>query len=328
MSGRLLVFGAVNIDMVITAPTLPGPGETVLGLDLQRHGGGKGGNAAVAAVRSGAEVRFVGAVGADGLGTTALTELRAEGIDVTDVVVKDNVATGAALIVVDFAGENQIAVAPGANAVLTDEDVRNALARANAWPGCVLISTEIAAEAVAGAVEGAFARGWLCVLNPAPAISNIRDVLKFAPILTPNQGELRDVYRLIGGVGQPSVDDAAAAVAAHTGAPVVVTLGADGVLVCGANGMMTRIPALAARHVADTTGAGDTFNGVFAAGLAAGQGIIGAARKGVAAATLSVEAAGARSSMPRATAIDAALAMADRARSRPGHTIRHIPHPN
>jgi ribokinase len=143
----------------------------------------------------------------------------------------------------------------------------------------------------------------------------ILDVLKLAPILTPNQGELRDVYRLIGGAGEPSVDHAAAAVAAHTGAPVVVTLGADGVLVCDADGMTTRIPALPAGHVADTTGAGDTFNGVFAASLAAGQTIIGAARRGVAAATLSVEAAGARTSMPRATAIDVALAAADRAGS-------------
>lgn len=311
MSGRLLVVGAVNIDMVVTAPTLPGPGETVVGQNIQRHGGGKGGNSAVAAARSGAEVRYVGAVGKDVFGTTALTELRAEGIDVTDVAIKEDVATGVALIVVDFTGENQIAVAAGANSLLTALDVSISLERANKWPGCVLVSTEIAPEAVISVVKGAFARGWLCVLNPAPAIPGILEALKLFPILTPNQGELLDVYRLIGGAGDPSVESAAATVAAHTGAPVVVTLGADGALVCSADGISTRIPARLARHVADTTGAGDTFNGVFAASLAAGLDILSAARRGVAAAALSVESAGARTSIPRATAIDAALATAD-----------------
>lgn len=313
MTGRLLVFGAVNIDLVVTAPTLPGPGETVVGRDLQRHGGGKGGNAAVAAARSGAEVRYVGAVGGDVFGTAALAELREEGIDITDVAIKADVATGVALIVVDSDGENQIAVAAGANAAITADDAGIALERANGWPACVLVSTEIAAEAVLRAVEGAFANGWRCVLNPAPVTPGIRDTLKFLPILTPNQIELRDIYRLIGGEGDPSVKTAAAAVAAHTGAPVVVTLGANGVLVCSADGISTQIPAHPARQVADTTGAGDTFNGVFAASLAAGLDILSAARRGVAAAALSVEAAGARAGMPSAAAIDAALAASNHA---------------
>lgn len=312
MTGRLLVVGAVNMDLVVTAPTLPGPGETVVGNDLRRHGGGKGGNSAVAAARSGVEVRYVGAVGGDEFGAAALTELRAEGVDVTDVVVKEGSATGVALIVVDSAGENQIAVAAGANAAIAAEDVGSALERAAGWPGCVLISTEISADAVVAAVEGAAARGWLCVLNPAPAGSRIREVLDLSPILTPNRGELQDVYRLLGGIGDPPVESAAATVAAHTGAPVIVTLGADGVLVCGADGVTTRLPVRRARQVVDATGAGDTFNGVFAASLASGEDVLSAARRGAAAATLSVESAGARTSMPRASAIDSALATADR----------------
>ena len=313
--GRLLVVGAVNVDMVVTAPTLPGPGETVVGRNLQRHGGGKGGISAVAAARSGAEVRYVGAVGGDDFGAAALTELRNEGIDVTDVVIKVCEATGAALIVVDCHGENQIAVAAGANAAVTAQDVVTALNRADGWPGCLLVSTEISAEAVISAVEGALARGWLCVLNPAPVEAWIRKVFELGPILTPNQGELRDVYRLLGGGGDPTVESAASTVAAFTGSPVVVTLGADGVLVCDADGVSTRIPARRARYVADTTGAGDTFNGVFAASLAAGQDILSAARRGVAAAALSVESAGARTSMPRASVINAALASVDQASS-------------
>jgi ribokinase len=296
------VIGALNVDMVVPVPRLPAPGETVVGVDLQRHGGGKGGNSAVAAVRSGANVRYVGAVGDDELGAAALAELRAEGIDVADVVVKAGSATGVALIVVDSSGENQIAVAPGANAAVTADDVTAAMERATGWPGCVLVSTEIPASAVAAAVEEATARGWVCVLNPAPVHPGVRDLLAHSPIITPNQGELRDVYRLLGEPGNPPVAAMAAAVASVTRASVIVTLGAEGMLLCRADGVTTRIPAGRARRVVDTTGAGDTFNGVFAASLAAGDDVESAARRGAAAAALSVEFAGARASMPSARA--------------------------
>jgi ribokinase len=307
MKGRLLVIGALNVDLVIAAPKLPAPGETVVGPDLQRHGGGKGGNAAVAAVRSGADVRYVGAVGNADLGIGALAELRAEGIDLTDVVIKPECATGAALIVVDPSGENQIAVAAGANGSVTPEDVSAAVARASGWAGCVLVSTEISASAVTAAVESATSQGLLCVLNPAPVVPGLRELLDLAPIITPNSSELRDFYRLLGESGNPPVEVMAASVAAHSRAFVVVTMGGDGVLVCDPDGSSTRVPAGSARRVVDTTGAGDTFNGVFAASLAAGEPVISAARRGVAAATLSVESTGARTSVPRPPMIEAAL---------------------
>ncbi|MET7929755.1 ribokinase [Streptomyces sp. NPDC005349] len=308
MRGRLLVVGALNVDLVVAATALPGPGETVVGNDLQRHGGGKGGNSAVAAVRAGADVRYVGAVGEDEFGSTSLEELRAEGIDVTDVVVKEGCATGAAVIVVDPAGENQIAVAAGANAAVTADDVRTAVERADGWPGCVLVSTEISVPAVVAAIEESIAKGWRCVLNPAPVVPGIVDLLGLAPIITPNCGELKDLYQLLGHTNPASVEAMAAVVSGHTGASVVVTLGADGVLVCDEAGNTTKIEAGNARQVVDTTGAGDTFNGVFAAELAAGQDVETAARRGAAAATLSVEAAGARTSMPNVAAIEALIA--------------------
>jgi ribokinase len=321
MRGRLLVVGALNVDLVVAATALPGPGETVVGKDLQRHGGGKGGNSAVAAVRAGADVRYVGAVGHDEFGSSAVAELRADGIDVTDIVVKEGCATGAAVIVVDPAGENQIAVAAGANAAVTAEDVRVAIERADGWPGCVLVSTEISVEAVVAAVEESMARGWRCVLNPAPVVSGIVALLGLAPIITPNRGELRDVYRLLGFGDEASVDAMAVAVAGHTGAAVVVTLGAEGVLVCDEVGGVTKIAAHKARQVVDTTGAGDTFNGVFAAELAAGQDVETAAGRGVAAATLSVEAAGARTSMPNVAAIESLLALGG---ARPAVAVDHL----
>src|SRR4051812_23132663 len=106
-SARVVVVGSVNVDLVVVAPSLPGPGETVLGERLDRHGGGKGANAAVAAARLGAEVRLVAAVGDDDLGEHALAELSEEGVRLERVVRLGGVPTGAALIVVDAAGENQ-----------------------------------------------------------------------------------------------------------------------------------------------------------------------------------------------------------------------------
>ena len=308
MKGRLLVIGALNVDLVVSASKLPAPGETVVGQDLERHGGGKGGNSAVAAARSGADVRYVGAVGDDDFGIGALAELRAEGIDLTDVVIKLGCATGAALIVVDPSGENQIAVAAGANGSVTPEDVTAAVARARGWAGCVLVSTEISPSAVIAAVESATAQGFLCVLNPAPVVPALRELLDLAPIITPNSSELRDFYQLLGETGNPPIEIMAARVAAHSKAFVVVTMGADGVLVCDPDGSSTKVPAGFAGRVVDTTGAGDTFNGVFAASLAAGEPVISAARRGVAAATLSVESPGARTGMPGPQMIEAALA--------------------
>lgn len=303
--GGVLVVGAVNVDLVVVAPRLPGPGETVVGPGMERHGGGKGANAAVAAARAGAEVRYVGAVGADDLGAAALEELRAAGVDVTDVAVLDDVATGTALIVVDGKGENQIAVGAGANAQVDPAAVRAALARAAGWVGCVLVSTEIPAGAVAAAVQDAVAQGIPCVLNPAPVLPELGELLTLGPLVTPNAGELRDLSEVLGGEGE-TVAARAAELAARSSSPVVVTLGADGALVVEPDGVVTEIPAHAPPQVRDTTGAGDTFNGVLAAALAAGRPIGEAARRAGVAASLSVGAAGARAGMPSADEIDAA----------------------
>ena len=327
---QVVVVGAVNVDMVVVAPVLPGPGRTVVGDGLRQFGGGKGANAAVAAARAGAEVRYVGAVGADDLGRGALDELRAEGVRTGSVAVLEDVATGVALIVVDERGENQIAVGAGANAAVEAGAVRTAVRGSGA--ACVLVSTEIPADAVAAAVEEAAALGVRCVLNPAPVIPVVADLLAHGPLLTPNAGELADLTALLAAADlagnaaaadlaedadadTDAVDAAgdrrviavqAAALAARTGAPVVVTLGGDGVLVVEPGGEPQHVPARPA-DVRDTTGAGDTFNGVLAAGLAAGEELGPAVRRAVAAAALSVTEPGARGGMPTAAAIDAAL---------------------
>src|SRR4051794_7662097 len=129
MSGRVVVVGSVNVDLVITVERLPAPGETVVGGRFARHHGGKGGNQAIAAARLGAMTVFLGAVGDDVFGAEARAALAAGGVDVTELITLAGQATGVALILVDERGENSIAVAGGANAALGSLQVRQALKR-------------------------------------------------------------------------------------------------------------------------------------------------------------------------------------------------------
>jgi ribokinase len=290
--GRVVVVGSVNADLVVSVPTLPGPGETVTGGTFARHGGGKGANQAVAAARLGAAVTFVGAVGDDDLGAAALRELSAEGVDVAAVARLDGVPTGVALIAVDRAGENAIAVASGANAELDGERVAAALhGRLDGRPGVVLLGHEVPDAAVLAGVAAARAAGWTPILNPAPARALPDALLAHAPLLTPNATEA---------CALSAADDPEAAaleLARRTGAPVLVTLGASGALLVR-DGRRERIPAPRV-DVVDTTGAGDALNGALAAELAAGADLREAASTAVAAASLSTRRPGARGGMPR-----------------------------
>jgi ribokinase len=307
MVARVIVVGSVNIDFMVVTPRLPGPGQTVTGGELQRFGGGKGANAAVAAARAGAEVRLVAAVGDDDTGRAAVDELQAERVDTSDVAILPGVATGVALIVVDENGENQIALGPGANGALTAGHVKRALERNLASAGCVLVSTEIPDDAVIAAVEAARAGGRPCVLNPAPVVAAVVAAAGHGPILTPNETELADLGQRLG-IADTGGDRAGllAAVSRRTGAPVIVTLGPAGVATAHPDGRFASVPA-ASVEARDSTGAGDTFNGVLAARLARGDELDTATRAAVAAATLSVQVVGARSGMPTDEAIDAVL---------------------
>lgn len=297
--GRVVVVGSLNVDLVVGASRLPGPGETVTGGDVARHQGGKGGNQAVAAARLGARVTFVGAVGADEFGSSARAALAAEGVGVEHLATVER-PTGVALIVVDAAGENQIAVAPGANHAVTRETVTVALAELAVGAGdIVLACRELLPEAVGAALTAARAAGATALLNPAPADGIDAATLALADVLTPNASELR--------LMAPSEDvETGARRVLAVGAErraVVVTLGARGALLVPAGGPTTAIPAAAVQPV-DTTGAGDTFNGALAAALAAGLPLADAARRAVAAAGLSTTRPGARGGMPTAAELD------------------------
>jgi ribokinase len=290
----VVVVGSVNVDLVVRAARLPRPGETVLGEDLERHGGGKGANAAVAAARLGAEVRLVAAVGRDELGAGALAELDAEGVDTDGVVAIEGATTGAALIVVDPAGENQIAVAAGANSRVGAGLVGDHAPGALAGAGVLLLSCEIPLDGVLRAAQLANAAGVPLVLNPAPVLDGVLAAAPFAPVLTPNATEAVALT----GAGDPEL--AAHLLVARTGAPVALTLGGDGAVVAEPGGAAMRLPAAATEEVVDTTGAGDAFNGALAVALARGAATLDAVTYAMRAAAHAVGTRGARAGMPSA----------------------------
>lgn len=310
MTGRLIVVGAINIDYVINAQHLPKPGETVVGKGMKIFGGGKGANAAVAASRAGAQVTLVGAIGADESGRSALDSLHSDDVDTSGVVSLDGESTGAALIVVDEKGDNQITLGPGANGAISSTYVSDTLA--NLLPSCdaVLISTEIPFDTVGAALKGAAMADVPCILNPAPVIPGLGDLLSEGIIITPNEIELEELAGEFPQAVESSDDDSVTRnlrnLGMQTRAPIIATLGGAGSAVYSINGEVERYANLIDVEVLDTTGAGDTFNGVFASCLAMGNEINEGIKTAMIAASLSVRASGARAGMPSADEITSA----------------------
>jgi ribokinase len=260
----------------------------------------------VAAARLGAETAFVGAIGDDSFGVDARHALAAEGIDLRGLACLVGEATGVALILVDADGENSIAVAGGANAALSADHVRTALASLHPGPrDVVLVGHEIPAAATREALRLGREAGATTILNPAPAGGLDTATLADADILTPNRGELA----ILAGIAAVPVDGPTAAVAeairrrASVGA-ILVSLGPDGAILVEAGG--TTVLAAPLVRVVDSTGAGDALNGAFAAGLADGLSVVEAARRAVTAASLAVARAGAREGMPGREELQAA----------------------
>ena len=289
----ITVFGSINLDLVFRGERLPGPGETVLADGLSLEPGGKGANQAVAAARDGAAVAMVGAVGSDALAGAALAGLEAAGVDVSRVARVPG-ATGAASVVVDAAGRNQIVVGPGANAAARADQVEDA----RLGPGCtVLLQMEVPYAEVAALVRRG--RGARFVLNLAPAGGLPMDVLRAVDVLVVNEAEAAWLAGSLGcGAG-------AGALQAVVGGCVVRTLGEAGAEWAepGASGA---VPAHAVA-VVDTVAAGDCFTGVLAAGLQRGLGMEAALRRASAAAGLCCTRAGSQGSIPAGWETDGML---------------------
>ena len=292
----IVVFGSINIDLVTRAERIPAPGETVLGGDYLAIPGGKGANQALAARRAGAQVALVGAYGMDGFAETAISLLKADGVDLSACRAVPR-PTGAAFITVDPHGENAIVVASGANA-----EARAAqLATTGLAAGDILLlqrEVPIAqVEAAAAAARGCSAR---VLLNAAPAGAVSPELLSHLDYLVVNEHEAAIVGAGLGLSGD--LEAVAAEIDVRYGVATLVTLGAAGALVF-AEGRRYQAPAPEVT-VVDTTSAGDTFVGAFAAALDRGLGFAAALRRGLAAGSLACTKAGAQPSMPYADAIE------------------------
>jgi ribokinase len=290
----LMVFGSINMDISVPVPRLPQPGETLLGGAAAYSPGGKGANQAHAAQRFGVPTVMVGAVGDDAFADTALDNLRLAGSDLRRVRHLAATATGLACINVTERGENAIVVAPGANAQVrahwvSDDDLASC--------GSLLLQLEVPPEESVALARRARALGCRTLLNAAP----------WSPVALPpglfdwlivNDGELRQACAQLQLLREnEGAADAACRLAAQLQCRVLLTLGAGGALIAGA----LRV------EVADTTGAGDTCAGVFAAALSLGFTEARALEHAVAAAGLACTRRGAQAAQPTRRAIEDAL---------------------
>lgn len=291
----IVVFGSINVDVVVAVPVLPAPGETVKGDGYELFPGGKGANQALAARRAGGNVLMVGAIGSDAFQSTALSLLRAEDVDLSGVV-ESTSPTGIATITVDHQGENQIAVASGANRLADPRCLEGCLT-----PGdTLLLQYELALDAVITAARIARRRGARVLLNAAPAAAICDGLASLVDILVVNEHEASAIAASMGLAQAP--ESFASGYRERWGATVVVTLGSKGALAVSGDDS-ARVPA---PHVTvrDTTAAGDAFVGALSVSFAEGATLVRALTFAVAAGSLAVECRGAQPSIPRRAAID------------------------
>lgn len=300
---RIVVVGSINLDLVVRCAALPRPGQTVTGDDLAEHGGGKGANQAVAAARLGAHVTLIGRVGGDGAGRRLRDGLAREGVNVPDDLVSAETTSGTAIIAVERGGENHILLVPGANALLTPADVeRHADAIRSAR--VLLLQLEIPTGTVIAAARLAHAAGVKMLLDPAPAPQRLDPALYHVDLLSPNRSEAEALV----GRALPTLDDVAAAaheLAGRGAGAVVITLGADGALLC-VDGATRHLPTFPVDAV-DATAAGDAFKAALALRWAEGATLEDAVRFALAAGALAASRPGAQPSLPRRHEVDALL---------------------
>lgn len=283
--GKIVVVGSSSIDLVVTSPKRPIAGETVIGETFHIVPGGKGANQAVAAARAGAEVEMVGAVGNDQFGDMVLDNFKKQGVSTTYVKPVTDKSTGIAHIVI-AEGDNSIVVVPGANSEV-DRDLVDRAEEAIKGASAVLLQLEIPLDTVMYVAD--LCKKWNVpvILNPAPAKILPPDLIEKVTYLTPNEHECRAIFK-----DGKDVEE----ILERYPNKIIMSEGSQGVRYFDGD-RFVRVPALSV-DVVDTTGAGDTFNGVFALALAQGLPLKQAIRFGCVAASLSVTKLGAQGGMP------------------------------
>ena len=294
MKQKIVVIGSCNTDMVVSMERLPQPGETLIGGEFFMNPGGKGANQAVAAARLGGKVSFVAKVGNDTFGHGAMERYKAEGIGVEHVSVDEESPSGVALIMVDAHGENCIAVASGANARLSKEDIDRAqIAVSDA--DIVLMQLETPIETIEYAAHIAKNLGKRVILNPAPARALPDSLLGCLYMLIANETEAE----FLSGTQITDMDSVARAadiICSKGVKNVVITLGAKGAFI-KEGGTYHQVSGIKVKAV-DATAAGDTFCGAVCVALAEGMGLAHAVEFANRCAALTVTRKGAQSSLP------------------------------
>lgn len=284
---RIFVLGSVNMDMVMQAERMPLEGETISGTGFLLNAGGKGANQAVAVKKSGGSLKFCANVGDDVFGEQLVNTLREYKVDTENVRTIAGTNSGLAQITV-VNGDNRIILYGGANENLDAEAAEKFLAEA-AKGDIFLTQLEIAPAVVLASLKTAKERGMQTILNPAPAQNFRSEMLKFTDIIIPNEAEARCIS------GKEEVEEAARLMSEIV-REVIVTVGEKGCIYCCGNSLEA-FPCPRVK-VVDTTAAGDTFCGAFAARLSRGYSVkeaIGYAQK---AASLAVTKSGALQSIP------------------------------
>ena len=299
-SERIVVIGSCNTDMVINTKRLPQPGETIIGGNFFMNAGGKGANQAVAAARLGGQVSFMAKVGNDHFGTRSIEQYRNEGIDVEHILVDGDHPSGVALIMVDAKGENCIAVASGANALLRPDDIDKAVEIIDRGD-ILLMQLETPLDTVEHAARIAHERGKRVILNPAPAQHLPDSLLKNLYMIIANETETEHISG-IKITDMESICRAADIISGRGVENVVITLGSKGAFI-KENGSYHKVPAIKVKAV-DATAAGDTFCGAICVALAEHKNIIDAVEFANRCASVTVTRMGAQSSLPYRGEID------------------------
>jgi ribokinase len=301
-AARVLVVGSVMTDMTVSLDRMPAAGETLVGRSFLLGFGGKGANQATMAAMLGAQVSIVACVGDDPFGGEAVENLESLGIDTRGVRVLEGSATGVAPIWVDASGENRIVIVPGANSLMTVEQVEEAFAAADR-PDVVICQLEIPLPCVRRALELGREHGATTILNPAPYAAEAARLLELADWVTPNEVEfdaLRETLPALDGGSPETLEEQLARATETLRCSLLMTHGEHGALLCSAVSPGVRHLAAPAAEVLDTSGAGDAFVGAFATGLARGDDDLTAAEAAVRCASMTVEAPGTQASFAQA----------------------------
>lgn len=299
---KICVLGSMNIDYTFSVPYFNQPGESLTAYDMAIYTGGKGGNQAIAAARMGGNVRMIGCLGCDANGDMYREKMAAEGINVSGVV-KADIPSGSAFIEVDPSGENRIAVAQGANDMLTPEIVRAAeskIAEADVY----LTQLENPMDAIIEGMKLAKKHGATVILDPAPAKPLNNEMISLCDFMTPNETELE----ILTGMPVETIEQAIVAarrLIARGAKAVINKRGGTGALLITANDAVMYSGFKV--NAVDTTAAGDSFNAGFAVGLARELSIPEAIRLANAVGALSTTKAGAQAAMPTQSEVDALM---------------------